>query len=132
MIEKHFTLDPRRSGFDHAVSLDPAEFERMVEEIRAAETMLGTGDKVPTATERANARRFRRRIVARRRLDAGTVLSFDDVAFLRLPDGDGGSSPAAWWRLAGRRLRRSIERHEPLTDSDVGEAVTVRETRSSG
>ena len=41
IIEKHFTLDSSRKGFDHHISLEPKKFKLMVERIRASEEMIG-------------------------------------------------------------------------------------------
>ena len=41
IIEKHFTLDNERKGFDHKISLDPMQFSSMVKEIRENESMKG-------------------------------------------------------------------------------------------
>jgi len=45
MIEKHFTMDTADEGPDHAASIDPVEFRRMVEMVRVAESMIGLGGK---------------------------------------------------------------------------------------
>ena len=34
IIEKHFTLDCKRKGFDHSISLNPKDFKKMVKDIR--------------------------------------------------------------------------------------------------
>tara|TARA_Y100000741_G_C18184363_1_gene530673 strand:+ start:34 stop:1065 length:1032 start_codon:yes stop_codon:yes gene_type:complete len=41
IIEKHFTLDKSRKGFDHRISLEPKNFKLMVEKIRENEEMVG-------------------------------------------------------------------------------------------
>ena len=46
VIEKHFTLNKKMSGPDHAASLDPREFEEMVKNIRKFEIMNGDGKKL--------------------------------------------------------------------------------------
>ena len=61
VVEKHFTLDHDMPGPDHSFSSDPAEFDEYVKTIRAAEVMLGSPDKVPSAIEegvRLNGRRY--------------------------------------------------------------------------
>src|SRR3989344_5276725 len=59
VIEKHFTLDRKMDGPDHALSANPQEFARMVGKIREVETMLGNGAIVMSKVERG-ARVFRR------------------------------------------------------------------------
>ena len=41
IIEKHFTLDSKRKGFDHKISLEPKSFSLMVKKIRENEIMIG-------------------------------------------------------------------------------------------
>src|SRR5436190_3588861 len=52
VIEKHFTLSNRLPGPDQKFAIEPRELERMVKAVRAAETMLGTGDKTVQPVER--------------------------------------------------------------------------------
>ena len=41
IIEKHFTLNSKRAGYDHKISLEPKEFSLMVKNIRSHENMIG-------------------------------------------------------------------------------------------
>jgi len=41
VIEKHFTYNSNRKGFDHKISLDYKNFKRMVQNIRNLESLLG-------------------------------------------------------------------------------------------
>ena len=45
MIEKHFTYDSTREGFDHKISLEYDEFKKMVLDIKNTELMLGSSEK---------------------------------------------------------------------------------------
>ena len=45
IIEKHFTLDNKRKGFDHKISLNPKNFKKMVNDIRRIEQIVGAIDK---------------------------------------------------------------------------------------
>lgn len=42
-IEKHFTLDTKMDGPDHALSVDPNGMKKLVDEVRRVETVLGDG-----------------------------------------------------------------------------------------
>ena len=83
VIEKHFTLDKNFVGPDHRASLEPHEFRALVEGIRKVEASLGSGRKVPAASEASNAAVARRSIVAARDLRAGVVITPTDIAFKR-------------------------------------------------
>lgn len=46
VIEKHYTLDKRLPGPDHAFALTPEELKRLVKAVREMEQALGTAEKV--------------------------------------------------------------------------------------
>lgn len=60
-FEKHFTLDNRLPGPDHAFSADPQTLSRWVANIREAHRMRGDGGIKPTADEYENRKKWRRR-----------------------------------------------------------------------
>lgn len=128
IIEKHFSLDPTRPSYDHAISLDVAGFKRMVAAIRTAEQMLGSATKRLTPDAAVNARNMRRYLVARRRLVAGATLAEPDIGIMRLGPNMVGLTPARYDNLIGLRLRRNVEQWAPLISEDFetppsGEAV---------
>ena len=53
IIERHITLDRAAWGSDHAASVEPQGFKRMVKDIRAVEMALGDGKKVVYESEQA-------------------------------------------------------------------------------
>jgi len=116
MIEKHFTLEPSRPGFDHGISLNPTDFAEMVCQIRAVEEMVGQAEKQPSAAERVNAARFRRCLVARRAVVAGAVIDADDIAVMRVLEGEVGLVPGAYGRLVGARAVRDLQRFRLFTE----------------
>jgi sialic acid synthase SpsE len=116
IIEKHLTIDRRLPGPDHAASLEPEEFARLVVNIRAVEAALGDGVKIPAACEADTAAVARKSIVAARDLPAGTVLAAGDLAVKRPGD---GLPPRLLPALIGRRLQRAVRTDERLGSGDV-------------
>jgi len=111
VIEKHLTLDRTLPGPDHEASTEPDEFRRMVQEIRMVEEALGTGRKLPTASEWENRRRVRRSLVARTAIRAGEVFTPENLDAKRPADG----VPASRYReLLGRTARRDYEPDESI------------------
>ena len=105
VIEKHFTLDRRLPGPDHAASLEPSELKAMVVAIRNIEQALGDGIKRPTAGELRNRPLVRRSLVARSSIRAGEVFSESNVAVKRPGT---GYSPMRWDEVVGRPAPRDF------------------------
>jgi len=113
VIEKHFTLDRTLPGPDHEASTEPDEFRRMVEEIRMVEEALGTGRKLPTASEWENRRRVRRSLVAKAAIRAGEPFTAQNLDAKRPADGVPASR---YGELLGRTARRDYEPDEPIDE----------------
>jgi len=75
VIEKHFTLDKKMKGFDHAVSADPEELKTLIAGIREIEKSLGTGIKKPTKEEVEKKKSFRRSITANTDIKKGETIT---------------------------------------------------------
>lgn len=117
ILEKHFTLDKNLSDFrDHALSADPAEMRELVRRVRAAEAMLGNGDKRIQPCEEAAAIAIRRSIAAARDLKQGATISASDLKWIRPGS---GLRPGQESLLIGRRLRRDVSADDLLSQSDV-------------
>jgi len=99
VIEKHLTLDRTLPGPDHAASLEPPEFEAMVQGIRDVEKAIGTGEKRPGPVELETRTVARRSLVAARPIRAGAVMTADSLSAKRPGT---GVSPMQQWDVAGR------------------------------
>ncbi len=111
LIEKHFTLDRQMPGPDHQASLEPAELEFMVRAIRNIERALGSGRKVPSASEAKNMPIARKSIVAARPIRAGERFTIDNITVKRPGV---GLSPMRWDEVLGRPAPRDFEPDELL------------------
>jgi sialic acid synthase SpsE len=83
MVEKHYTTSRDQAGPDHGFALEPDELKAMVDAIRETEAALGTSVKRMTEAEAEMYRIGRRSLVAARAMEAGHVLTRDDVAVKR-------------------------------------------------
>ena len=111
VIEKHFTLDRRMPGPDHQASLEPAELGQMVRDIRALEQAMGDGAKAPQPAEWDTRRAARQQVVAARAIEAGRMLTREDLTTARCGH---GLPPSDLWGLVGQRAGRG---------SAVGEVI---------
>jgi N,N'-diacetyllegionaminate synthase len=116
LVEKHLTLDRTSPGPDHAASLEPDDFRRMVDGIRTVEAALGDGIKRPVEAERPIAAVARKSLHWSRSLAAGEAVGAADLAALRPGT---GLSPALEAELLGRRTARSVEAGAAVREDDV-------------
>ena len=111
ILEKHLTLDRRRTGPDHFFSLEPADFARYVERARSAHAALGDGVITVTPQQREVRQLARGSIVATRLIPAGAKLAADMLAVQRPGT---GLSPLEWDQIVGRLTQREIQPGEQL------------------
>jgi len=117
MIERHFTLDRTMEGPDHAASLEPAEFKRLVEGIREIEQALGDGrERQLSQGEMINRENLGKSLVAASDLSAGTVLTAENV-IVRSPGQ--GLSPQHYQKLLGLTLKRDMAKEDFFYPSDL-------------
>ena len=116
VIEKHLTYDRTASGPDHAASFDPRTFGDYVAFIRRAATMMGPRVKKPQQAELEVRSICRQSVCACRDLDAGHVLTRDDLTVKR----PGLGIPAAELpAVVGRRLIHAVRSNDLLKQDDL-------------
>jgi N-acetylneuraminate synthase len=111
IIEKHLTLDREAEGPDHAASLEPGDFTRMVTAIGRIEIAIGDGIKTPKPSEIKNIDIARKSLVAARALKAGEVLGAEDITSKRPGS---GRRPVEYWSLIGTPVSRPYDEEDPL------------------
>ncbi|KAF0146430.1 MAG: Sialic acid synthase [Nitrospirae bacterium] len=117
IIEKHFTIDKTYSTFrDHQLSADPAELKEMVARIKAAQVLMGDGEKRVMGCERESLPRVRRTIVAGRRLTEGDIIAWEDLNWVRLGH---GLAPGCEGSLIGRRVRAAIDEGDAILPENL-------------
>lgn len=109
IIEKHFTLDRTMEGPDHKASLEPEALRSMICAIRNVERALGTGEKIPTASELPNKVVARKSIVAAMRIKKGEILTTENLTTKRPGN---GISPMKWHDVLGMKAVRDFEEDE--------------------
>ena len=116
IVERHLTLDRTMAGPDHAASLEPEGFRRLVRDIRKIEAALGPRAEQPFPCEMSSKRKLRKCAVAARPLGAGTVLGNFDVRY-KSPEVE-GAAPADR-KIWGKKLTRSVAEDEPIMLADL-------------
>ena len=112
ILEKHFTLDNNYSNFhDHQLSANPEDFKKMVNKIRVAEKMLGTGIKTPSDREIEVKQNLRRSIVAKKDLPKGHKINLQDLSWVRP---GGGIDPGNEKKVVGKKLNCNVRTGEMI------------------
>jgi sialic acid synthase SpsE/sugar phosphate isomerase/epimerase len=118
IIERHLTLDRTMDGPDHAASLEPQGFKKMVRDIHQVMQALGTGEeKFISRGEILNREVLGKSLVATRHINSGETIESDMVT---VKGPALGISPQKYSRLIGRVAIREIEEDEPFLDRDLG------------
>jgi len=118
IIERHITLDRTMDGPDHAASLEPQGFSKMVRDIQQVNSALGTGkEKFISRGEILNREVLGKSLLATRRIEPGEIITTEMVT---VKGPALGLSPQRYPELIGRKVTRVIEVDDPFTDHDLG------------
>lgn len=122
VIERHITLDREMEGPDHAASLEPEEFKTLVTGIREVEAARGEklAERALSQGELINRENLAKSLVAARDLQAGTVITDDDIA-VKSPGQ--GLSPLKMPALIGKALKRNMAADDYFFQSDLDEGT---------
>lgn len=123
IIERHITLDRTMDGPDHAASLEPQGFKKMVRDIRQVHLALGTGEeKYISRGEILNREVLGKSLVASRRIEPGETITAEMVT---VKGPALGISPQHYTELIGRLAGRLIEEDEPFLETDLGHTFSL-------
>ncbi len=106
VVEKHFTLNHTWKGTDHAFSLEPIGFRKLVRDLERVKVALGNGVKQVYESEKAPIIKMGKKLVAARDLPAGTTIQREDIA-IKSP-GD-GLPPYEIDKVLGRTTRQALK-----------------------
>lgn len=112
VVEKHFILSRAVGGPDVGFSMEPAEFKKMVDEIRIVEKALGHVTYELDETKRKK----RRALYALEDIRVGEVFTENNIKSFRPSM---GISPKYYESILGHTAIRDIKRGNPLTNEDL-------------
>ncbi len=82
-IEKHFTLDKKSKGPDHATSLDYNELKYLSDALKKATKALGSFKKELTRSEIKNKKAVRKSYFIKNEILKNSIIQIDDLIFKR-------------------------------------------------
>lgn len=128
VIERHFTLDRKMEGPDHAASLEFDEFQNLIKGIREIEIAMGDGsssDRKFSQGEMINRENLGKSLVAAHPLKKGTILQASDIKVLSPGQ---GLSPQYFESLIGLEIKRDLSSEDYFFKSDI--TNTIQEIRN--
>lgn len=119
VVERHITLDTKMMGFDHKLSIDPAQLKQVVADIRAVEIMLGDGVKRLLPVEQITRDKYHVSWVSKTPIKAGAVIT-EDMLTLKNP----GTGIPAWKKdqVVGRKAKGDIPADALIEPAMLAEA----------
>ena len=112
VIEKHFTLNHTWKGTDHAFSLEPTGFRKMVRDLNRLHSAIGDGAKRVYDSEVAPITKMGKKLVAARDLPLGYTIRQEDLA-IKSP-GD-GLQPYDMDKVIGRVTGKALKEDEDIS-----------------
>ena len=116
IIERHFTLDRTMKGGDHAASLEPTGFEKMVRDIRHVEESLGSYEKMIQKSEIPIFKKLGKSLVSINNIPSDTIINKSMIT----TKGPGtGISPMKINEIIGKKTIKDINKDTIIQESDL-------------
>ncbi|MCF8057816.1 MAG: N-acetylneuraminate synthase [Bacteriovoracaceae bacterium] len=118
VIEKHFTLDKKEFGPDHAASIEPDEMKALIKGLREIEEGLGSTQRIFCEKELGQRKVHRRSVVVAKNITEGEEFSSDNLTIKRPGT---GIKPKHFEDILGKKSRCNYKADELLRWGDVVE-----------
>ena len=96
--------------------MDSEDLRTLVRKVKETEILLGHGEKTILACEQETMQKIRRSVVANRNLEKGTILTNNDLNWVRP---GGGLPPGKEYEIVGKKLVKNIQAGEMILSKDV-------------
>jgi sialic acid synthase SpsE len=116
IIERHFTLDRTMKGGDHAASLEPQGFSKMVRDIRHVEEGMGTFDKKMQSSEIPILNKLGKSIVSKVKIASNEIIT-DNMLTTKGPGT--GISPMLINKIIGKKSKKDIDVDQIIMENDL-------------
>ena len=116
IIERHFTLDRTMKGGDHAASLEPQGFVKMVRDIRAVEDAMGKSQKEIQPSEAPVFKKLSKSIVSAIDITSGIPIT---IEMLTTKGPGTGISPMRINEIIGKTSIRDIAKDQIIKENDI-------------
>jgi N-acetylneuraminate synthase len=116
VLEKHFTLDAKQFGPDHAASIEPGQLQELVRGVREVEAGFGTAVRTFGEKELGQRNVHRRSVVVNKLIKSREVFTEDNLTIKRPGT---GIKPKFYDEILGKKARRELKPEQLLDWSDI-------------
>lgn len=116
LVEKHFTLDNKKIGWDNQMATEPVEMKELVDKCHNVYRSLGAFERSVSRSELEQRIKMRRSIVAACDLKAGHVIRESDITAKRPGD---GISVSEYGSVIGKTLVSDLRKDQMIKRSDL-------------
>jgi len=116
VIEKHFTLDNSKIGWDNQMATEPDSMKEMIDFCMDIYSALGKRERVVSENEIEQRTKMRRSIVSKRKLEAGEIITAESIEFKRPGN---GLAPEMVSKVVNKQLKKNLEKGEMILMEDV-------------
>jgi len=107
IVERHFTLNKKMKGSDHAASLEPKELKELIEKIKTVEKIRGEAKKIIYEELKPIREKLAKSIVSKKDIPKGTVIT-EEMFSIKGPGS--GIKPSLIREVIGRVAQVDIEK----------------------
>lgn len=122
MIEKHFTLNNKKIGWDNQMATEPEDMKDLVNRCHSAHDALGFYERKLTSEELDQRKKMRRSIVAAADMPAGHVIQEEDLTAMRPGD---GIPVNEYKNIIGQVLTHDIQKNQLIPEKYLQEGKSV-------
>lgn len=109
LIEKHFTIDNKKIGWDNQMATEPADMKDLVARCRRVHNSLGEYERKLTLDELEQRKKMRRSIVAAADMTRGHIIEEDDLTAKRPGE---GIPVNQYDKIVGRMLMQDVHKDQ--------------------
>lgn len=113
VIEKHFTLDNKKIGWDNQMATEPAGMEELARACRTVHSALGSYERVISPDEWEQRKKMRRSLVAAVDMEMGHVIKEEDITAKRPGD---GISVDRYKSVVGQVLTQDVQKDQKILE----------------
>ena len=88
IIEKHFSIDTSRKGFDHALSFNFDQTKLLIDQLRKVENIKKWSGLLPSEAELIAREKMHRFMISKKDLEVGYKINLSDFNYMRIEQSD--------------------------------------------